>query len=93
MKGRYERNLQELEEAISTVTGRLVQIRGSGNEMKDAGDLFHRYTDCSVVTKELLDDLIKEIRVYDGHRVEIDFKFRDILSHYEKLLLEDENDE
>lgn len=93
LKEKYARELQILDKEISVAGNRLDQIKASEEKVREAAGLFRHHADGTAVTRELLDDIINEIRIYDGHRLEIDFKFKDMVSRYGKLFLEDSDEE
>ena len=93
LKEKYAVELQELDRETALAGGRLEQITAAENKVKEAAGMFRNYAVSTAVTKELLNDIIREIKVYDGRRIEVEFKFNDVISHYDKLFLEDSGEE
>lgn len=87
-KSKYEDQAAELQKKIDEAKGkrdRLEKILSGNSEWLEA---LHRVEDAKELDQNMVDDLVKEIRIYEDSRIDIELNYSDEKRLYEDILAE-----
>ncbi len=81
-KKSYAAKIEEAEAAITAIEAEREQMVGRNRERLAWIDVYKKYQNVTEITRRLVVELIEQIRVYEGSRIEIRWRYQD---EYQKI--------